>query len=61
MGTVKCTATVVRMGEKPIWETLLRSIGALSGQKYSGLVCITEDWIHLLGDSDESSSPAQLL
>lgn len=34
---------------------------ALGGQNCSGLALVTEDRIHLLGDTDEGSSPAQLL
>lgn len=49
------------MGEGPTWEALQFDAGALGGQTCSDLAHNTEAWIHLLGDTDEGSSPTQLL
>lgn len=52
---------VAGMGERPAWEALWHGASALGGQNCSSLGHITKDWINLLGDTDEGSSPAQLL
>lgn len=51
------TATVAGMGEKPFWEAPVFECCWLRKVDLSGLSRIAEDWIHLLGDSDKSSSP----
>lgn len=51
---------VAGMGERPTWEALWFGAGAF-GRQNSSLAHVTESWIHLLGDMDEGSSPAQFL